>query len=524
MQKADRSLPVWGIISSLVVLVLWTQALPARANVAELRNVVASEPSLLHQYTFEGDPALGQHLEDSAGTADLVEMSTGAGSTANLIYAQGYDASTIAFTPECITWSNGAALSTTADIATPTTMTVEAIVAPQNHPENNGGYAVTTRPTTNQRGYFIATADGTPNDSLGTVAGANSSDFKTTVSPFEPGHWYYVCNTYDTSSGSSTIINSYVADITEGQYVLDHPVVDAHANGTYGSSSKLAIGHIARDNWFFSGAIDEVAVYDGTLAHSAIAAHLDALLSTPNSTLVYRETFPNDAATAARPFPAEGWDAHYSSAALHTANGLVEEWNTAFDADLPPVNCRPTDTSVTQGYLNNHSGPTADHFLYWTEEFTTPDLLSNRIDTIGFDTRFNSSTYRASVALRVDVAGTPDDISDDAWFASADFGSGTGEFAHTAGGNWQTHLLDFADAEWVQLSFTPGSVLALGTTQVDLPAGAQITAFGIYQNTQIAKTNARYDNFEITVTPEPTTLSLLAIGGFGMLVRRRKSR
>src|SRR5262249_25609079 len=51
-------------------------------RVLEMRELVSQHPKLIHHYTFEGDRAIGEHLQDSKGDVPLRQVSFGAGSTA----------------------------------------------------------------------------------------------------------------------------------------------------------------------------------------------------------------------------------------------------------------------------------------------------------------------------------------------------------------------------------------------------------------------------------------------------------
>ena len=328
--------------------------------------------------------------------------------------------------------------------------------------------------------------------------------------------WHQVVLTVD----SSEVARLYVDGVRRGND-------EAAPNQVFSNlGSSLWLGNrldFARD---FDGLIDDVQIYDAPLDPGQIKVMSYAPGVAADGGAAYREIFPNDTGPGAT-LASEGWKTHYGSGATATAGPVIQQNNapTAYGADRAPVNSDPQDTGATAGYLNNYGGPTtSDGYLYWTEELASVlapavFLEPDGVDLISFDSRMNSASYVSRVALKID----------DAWFVSADFDNptGTSAFTHTAGsGAWQTNVLDFDTAEWTTLTFDPGNTLLKGTTEFSLPDG-RITAFGIYQDTHVSTTNARFDNFTIVGTlsvPEPATLALLGLGVLGLLPAARRRR
>ncbi|MDD2347083.1 MAG: hypothetical protein PHS50_02340 [Kiritimatiellae bacterium] len=149
--------------------------------------------------------------------------------------------------------------------------------------------------------------------------------------------------------------------------------------------------------------------------------------------------------------------------------------------------------------MNNHSGPTATNYIYWTEEMTNKVEFA-WLRAVEFDTRF-AEARNVHVAVRLDENGTAD-TSDDVWYITRDFTNavGTSSLSIPRDSNrWWRHILDMQVAEWTVLDFKPDVILEPGTTQAVPPERARITAFGLFHPIHVHTKNERIDNYTLYV-------------------------
>lgn len=286
--RITMRLPDGGLAGQSVVRTLDN---PVRStDVAQFRDTVAETPGLVHHYTFEGRN-LAERLQDrvASGAVNLQQLAYGsAGNVNEIVYAFGLDHSTTAVNPQRLsataTGEGGAALATVGEVALSPTLSVEALIRPELlETGGQAGYAVMAGGWTNaQRAYFVAQTEKNPNDALATIIGdsLNESDNRReTLDALVPGHWYYVVNTYEVD-GANTIINSYLADVTAGETMLRQLLTDAEASGSIPLNSPLGIGALFHGGSFqeaWSGALDEIALYNRVLDPAELQAHLNAL-------------------------------------------------------------------------------------------------------------------------------------------------------------------------------------------------------------------------------------------------------
>jgi len=327
---------------------------------------------------------------------------------------------------------------------------------------------------------------------------------------------------------SSRSSGSRRCDITVGGSFADttpngddfNPVTDGYTNG------RLLV-------W------DQVAPSGGQIplavqGVSGMVGYLNAIQLTES--VLYRELFPNSTGGNEQNRATEGWDVHYGTGG--TSVPSADAYYPAYDGQLtllPPVKSNPNDLgghwSTTKGYLYNRRAST-DGTIYWTDEFSTitvpgegaMGLVTDGLDTISFTTRDagpggdQDPGYIYRLALRVDDGGSED------WYVSTTTVSqpDDGVLEH------QLLMFDLDTTDWTDLTFVPGSQLLKGTNPATLPAGALVTAFGLYQDILPSGGSVRIDSFTITgqmtAVPEPAALTLLGLGAFLLLPLARRRR
>ena len=101
------------LVLSLATLVLLSTGRQLHADVITFQDVAQDHPAIAHQYTFDG-LELFERLQDSWGTAHLLEQAAGSASVSNILYGTpGFDESSQAATtyrppPGGVEFSDGA--------------------------------------------------------------------------------------------------------------------------------------------------------------------------------------------------------------------------------------------------------------------------------------------------------------------------------------------------------------------------------------------------------------------------------
>ena len=160
-------------------------------------------------------------------------------------------------------------------------LTIELLLNFAGSPEGNGtiSVAVSTRDNERNCGFFVVAVDhGQLVHLMDGLAPWVESEVE-----FTPGEWYYVASTFS-SGESTTTINSYVANLTRGQSRLTCVVKDQVAPGVP-AASYLGIGNgfnaTVAHAYPWSGALDEVAIYNTVLDLTTLQEHLEAILGRP---------------------------------------------------------------------------------------------------------------------------------------------------------------------------------------------------------------------------------------------------
>lgn len=220
--------------------------------------------------------------------------------------------------------------------------------------------------------------------------------------------------------------------------------------------------------------------------------------------IVYREVFPNSVSTNST--ATVGWLAHGGNTGAQVGGiGLGNTVHLATGGTSPqpaPINSGPV-LGPTSG-RTFHGGTAGEPQLTWTNEYTV-DGSQYLLTEVRW---WEQHTGSPALSLAVQVNGGN-------WYATDQTATATGA---PASGGFDERSIDLTTATYQQLDFTPGSTLALvGPTGLSLPAYADITAFGFFEDAFAS--SLRFDDFTLfavdapppPLTPEPTTFVLMGI-------------
>jgi hypothetical protein len=261
-----------------------TTGSPARGSVARLREIVSRHPNLIHHYPFEG-ATLEEKCRDRRGGLDLeqVVMFGGRGGGALNPSADGFDASTnavAAFRGAQAGSAHGVGLQSQAIFNPPSAFSVELLLNFAGSPEGDGliSVAIGTRDDERSCGFLIVAAD---HGQLVHLMDGLAPWVEGEVE-FVPGEWYYVASTFSVEKDHTTV-NSYVANLSRGERKLSWVVKNQSAPGVP-AASRLGIGKgfnaTVAHAYPWSGALDEVAIYNTVLDRKTLQEHLESIVGT----------------------------------------------------------------------------------------------------------------------------------------------------------------------------------------------------------------------------------------------------
>ena len=236
-----------------------------------------------------------------------------------------------------------------------------------------------------------------------------------------------------------------------------------------------------------------------------------AVAQTAQAAVIYRETFGaanNDAAPST-----VGWFADVN--ATGTVSNTSAALGTGNNGSGPQTNVNAGDIDPGLNgviYMTNAN----NRVLMWTDEYAV-DRDLNSITSIQYQQGNSSNADATRVAIRI---GTN-------WYVSTTETSNNWPTTGGSGlffGNALNVTLPFSTAAsaWSNLTFTPGTSLAIGAALVDERPSGNITALGLY--TASVTNLIRFDNFTINANPipEPTAFAALSAAVLVVLRRRRE--
>ncbi|MCC5842279.1 MAG: PEP-CTERM sorting domain-containing protein [Opitutales bacterium] len=232
----------------------------------------------------------------------------------------------------------------------------------------------------------------------------------------------------------------------------------------------------------------------------ALATALFLPFSLSASIVVFQENF-QDGLTGPQPVGGVDWFANVK------ADGAVfTETGSANDDGRVAIGSR--DDVRNAFYFRGTTSDSFDRALIWTDTFTV-DRSAGEILSFSWRDNNNVSSAFWQVAIQIDNGD---------WFVSNQ--------SYTSASSWTQRSLDFttAAADWSELNFTSGTVLAVGDPlSSDLPMG-NVTAFGMYGVGETGEVQ-RLTDYTITVIPEPSAYAaILGLGAVALLLRRRFAR
>jgi hypothetical protein len=243
---------------------------------------------------------------------------------------------------------------------------------------------------------------------------------------------------------------------------------------------------------------------------------------------IYREVFGNNT-TSNLDLSAVGWAGAWGGNGANSltapANNFGVSTANGDPQNLDNINAGGPAASLVKG-LAFTSGAFAagTNWLAYTTGYTVNTALTPVQDISFYAGSALNSTMGIVPGERIAVQ------IDGNWYATSQvFGNTSGVSSAANFGsqavqvvfNWTT-----AASAWDSLTFVPGTTLALGSALTSPLPGDNITAFGLYSDSQIGSpATQRFDTYQIDSisVPEPGTV-LLGLLGLGMLTGLRRTR
>lgn len=303
----------------------------ALATVVYYSDAVQADADLIVQYDFAGTTAADCRADKSGGVNHLIEKSVGSPSGTITYNVPGFDASSTAVTPYRQTADIGTGFFTSQTINMPSTVSFEAIFMTTANTES---FVAGTRAAANNRNYFVCQ---TSSDAvLGAVTGDNYGNRTSIVSPLSLGDWYYAAVTlsYDSTANKSTI-NTWCANLSDGDTTLTHTSVDNMQNGSFLNNTYLGVGVLNNSGGAYrpwAGSIDEISLYTGIKSETFFTTNL-ALIQQATPTLTWNGTNGNWGSSNWTGSPPDYPDAS-TSAIIEAGTVTVEANHAAFDVTM----------------------------------------------------------------------------------------------------------------------------------------------------------------------------------------------
>lgn len=269
-----------------------------------------------------------------------------------------------------------------------------------------------------------------------------------------------------------------------------------------------------------------------------VTAFVGAILLSVQATQaqIYREVFGNLSTGTNAPPSSVGWAGNWGATASDASVGdaPVGSFNnfgvsTALGSpnNLDNINAGGPALSTANGLM--FVSQAGQNFIAYTTGYTVNQTLTP-IQDISFYAGSTFDTAGGIPGFRIAVQ------QDGNWYASTAVlanslnvtSAGNFHLAPGSGGAQQvTFNWTMAASAWDNLTFTPGTSLALGGISGGLN-GDPITAFGLYSDATDSLGNTenairRFDTYQIDGVPEPGSI-VLGLFGVGVLMSLRRSR